>query len=497
MAISKDFIVKNGVVVLGKDSAQSTSTSTGALVVNGGVGISGQLNVGGTTSTIAGSLSVGTTAALPAWKLYVLGGAYFSGEFSADPSGSNINLGINQTTGNWTAGGTRQTGTITIGRSTLTQTLSVANGAIGPGITKTVNIGTNGLSGSTTIINIGTTASGSTSSISLSGVTNIINTTSATSTITGALIVGGGAGVGKDLYVGGVVYSNGLPLIPSKIQETTATSGQTTFTVNGGYTTGTVQIFANGIALGQDDFTANDGTSVVLTDSRLAGDVIRIVSGGIMTQPVVGIPTGGNTGQVLTKTSSTNYEAAWSDPASGSQGYISLSTRRLYPLGFFPTFNTATSLPASSLVLFYPIIILENTTFVRIGTRITSRTGGNMYIALYDNNAGVPGNRLETSAAITTLGAVETTINRALTAGVYWLAFGASSPNNVAVSVMTGVGDAVVGYMGAGTVIDQFAYPIYRIDGVGVPPSTGASATVSSANISPIQYPAVWLRSAV
>lgn len=213
MAISKDFIVKNGIVVLGKDSVQSTSTTTGALVVKGGVGISGQLNVGGTTSTIAGSLSVGTTASLPAWKLYVLGGAYFSGEFSADPTGSNINLGLNQTTGNLTAGGTRQTGSITIGRSTLTQTLSIANGAIGPSVTKTVNIGTNGLSGSTTIINIGTTANGSTSSIALNGVTNIKNNTSATSTLTGALIVSGGVGIGGDLYIGGTFYAGGQAVL--------------------------------------------------------------------------------------------------------------------------------------------------------------------------------------------------------------------------------------------------------------------------------------------
>ena len=338
---------------------------------------------------------------------------------------------------------------------------------------------------------------GTSGNISTTGIVTSTNITNATSTITGALIVAGGAGIGRNLHVGGQIYSNGLPLIPSKIQETTATSGQTTFTVNGGYTTGTVQIFANGIALGQDDFTANDGTSVVLTDSRLAGDVIRIVSGGIMTQPVVGIPTGGNTGQVLTKTSSTNYEAAWSDPASGSQGYIGLSTRRLFPLGFYPTFSSGVSLPASNFVLFYPIIILEDTTFVRIGTRITSRSSGNMYVALYDNNSGAPGNRLETSAAINFTGTAETTINRALTAGVYWLAFGASSPSNVSVSVMTGVNDAVIGYMGAGVALDQFAYPIYRIDGVGVPPSTGASATVALENISSILYPAVWLRSAV
>jgi hypothetical protein len=36
MAQIKDFVVKNGLVVLGSSSTQSISTDTGALVVNGG-----------------------------------------------------------------------------------------------------------------------------------------------------------------------------------------------------------------------------------------------------------------------------------------------------------------------------------------------------------------------------------------------------------------------------------------------------------------------------
>jgi hypothetical protein len=45
MATNKNFIVKNGIQVLG--STQSTSTDSGALIVNGGVGIGGGLFVGG------------------------------------------------------------------------------------------------------------------------------------------------------------------------------------------------------------------------------------------------------------------------------------------------------------------------------------------------------------------------------------------------------------------------------------------------------------------
>jgi hypothetical protein len=39
-------------------------------------------------------------------------------------------------------------------------------------------------------------------------------------------------------------------------------------------------VFANGIQLGNADLTANNGTTVVLTDPRKVNDTIRIISGG-------------------------------------------------------------------------------------------------------------------------------------------------------------------------------------------------------------------------
>jgi hypothetical protein len=105
------------------------------------------------------------------------------------------------------------------------------------------------------------------------------NNTSATSTTTGALIVAGGAGVGGSIYAGGRIYSAGSQILPTSIQEFTATAGQTTFTISGGYTVGSVQVFANGVALGNTDITASNGTTVVLTTPRAVGDIIRIIAG--------------------------------------------------------------------------------------------------------------------------------------------------------------------------------------------------------------------------
>lgn len=52
MAINKNFIVKNGIEVLG--STQSTSTNSGALIVYGGLGVGGGINVGNGV-TVSGS----------------------------------------------------------------------------------------------------------------------------------------------------------------------------------------------------------------------------------------------------------------------------------------------------------------------------------------------------------------------------------------------------------------------------------------------------------
>jgi hypothetical protein len=78
---------------------------------------------------------------------------------------SNIAIGSSQTTGTTIIGGTAQTGTLTFGRSTVTQAVDIATGATASGETKTLNIGNNGAAGSTTNIAIGSTTGTSTTTI--------------------------------------------------------------------------------------------------------------------------------------------------------------------------------------------------------------------------------------------------------------------------------------------------------------------------------------------
>ena len=60
-------------------------------------------------------------------------------------------------------------------------------------------------------------------------------------------------------------------------QEFTATEGQTSFTVTGGYTSGYIDVFRNGVRLAADDFTDTSGTAIVLTVPAQADDLIEVV----------------------------------------------------------------------------------------------------------------------------------------------------------------------------------------------------------------------------
>ena len=80
-----------------------------------------------------------------------------------------------------------------------------------------------------------------------------------------------------EIGAGGSSDSN---ITAAKKQEFIATAAQTTFTITNGYGVGTVQVFANGILLASEDYIATNGTTVVLTQARVAGDNIIVTSGG-------------------------------------------------------------------------------------------------------------------------------------------------------------------------------------------------------------------------
>ena len=56
----------------------------------------------------------------------------------------------------------------------------------------------------------------------------------------------------------------------------TATANQTTFTVN--YQVGYVEVYLNGVLLRSNDYTASNGTSIVLTVGAAANELVDVIS---------------------------------------------------------------------------------------------------------------------------------------------------------------------------------------------------------------------------
>jgi hypothetical protein len=109
----------------------------------------------------------------------------------------------------------------------------------------------------------------------------------------------------------------------------TATAAQTTFSCS--YVIGSVDVFYNGSKLAGSEFNASNGTTVVLNTPCDAGDFVEVISwvagGGLSSSRTITIdgvtqdltanrtwnvlPTGGAAGDILAKTSATNYAVAW------------------------------------------------------------------------------------------------------------------------------------------------------------------------------------------
>jgi hypothetical protein len=116
------------------------------------------------------------------------------------------------------------------------------------------------------------------------------------------------------------------------VTEFTATAGQTTFTPPS-YTAGYISVYRNGVLLGSADYTASNGTTVVLATGATAGDLITTESfyvssvlnaipatAGAVTQAYIQTGVGG-TGPAFSAWKSTNQT-----PSSGSFTKVTFDT---------------------------------------------------------------------------------------------------------------------------------------------------------------------------
>ncbi len=181
----------------------STSPTTGALVVAGGVGISLDVQVGGKVTSESDVIVNGEddSTSLTTGALVVAGGAAV---------GKSLNVG-----GSANISGALAVA-LQVSAQQTTDSTSSSTGALvvagGVGIAKTLNVGGSASIGG----NLGVTGILSvTGAANLAGALTVTNATQSTSSSTGAVIVAGGLGVAKNANVGGALTVTGAISSPS------------------------------------------------------------------------------------------------------------------------------------------------------------------------------------------------------------------------------------------------------------------------------------------
>ena len=228
----------------------STNTTTGALVVVGGVGVSGAVNTGstlnvagittlsgnavaasGTASTsattgalvVAGSGGLGVGGAIYNSGVHVSGGNIVAASGTASSStttGALVVVGGAGVSGALNVGGTSSH----TGASTFASTLTASGNIVAASGTASTNtttgalvvVGGIGASGAiyagsvqNTPIGSSTASTGAFTTLTSNGLTTVTNTTESNTAGDGALVVSGGTGIAKNLNVGGNVVITG------------------------------------------------------------------------------------------------------------------------------------------------------------------------------------------------------------------------------------------------------------------------------------------------
>jgi len=253
-----------GVVTIGNTLA-ADGTDSGALTVAGGMGLAGNLVVGGPVAigntlassgtgagalTVAGGMGLGGNLYTGGWvtvgnttpatgpytgALQVKGGSSIAGNLF---TGGSLTVSGTMSTGSASISGALTAGSVTF-TGTATIYGNVASGAItAPSVTVsgTSTAGSASISGALTAGSVSTSGALTAGSVSVTGTSTlggqvVINSTfPSIGPSTGALVVAGGAGIRGNLYVGGNIYMNGVMV-------GTGGSISTGSTVNAGVTT--------------------------------------------------------------------------------------------------------------------------------------------------------------------------------------------------------------------------------------------------------------------
>ena len=120
------------------------------------------------------------------------------------------------------------------------------------------------------------------------------------------VVFGSGLLVNDEVTI--INYTSVIVALPTSrnVQDFTATSGQTTFTVTNGYIVGLLDVFVNGSKLTSSEFTATNGTTFVLTIASTTGDQVQSIN---YTASVNGVSGAGTTNELAYYTASSTLSS--------------------------------------------------------------------------------------------------------------------------------------------------------------------------------------------
>jgi len=319
------FIFNN--LATGTLTIQDYATATIGTIPSGGAGavfLTNNATVGGTWD-LHGYLPEGVTFGTNAFNLgtsVITGGTWNGGTIGTAYGGTGL---TSFSAANYalysTSSSALTAGTLPVAAGGTAVTSFTANGIVYGNGTGALGVTSAGTTGQVLIGNTGSaptwgTLSGSavtTFQTSLNGLTPSTATSGAV-TLAGTLgATSGGTGL-TSYTTGDIIYAsatntlaklpagtNGQILslasgIPSWINNTasgvsfvvtniTASASQTTFTVT--YTVGLIEVYRNGVKLAIADYTASNGTTIVLATPANAGDVIEVVAFGAVNTAAV------------------------------------------------------------------------------------------------------------------------------------------------------------------------------------------------------------------
>lgn len=189
------------------------------------------------------------------------------------------------------------------------------------------------------------------------------------------------------------------PSSAARVEETfTATAGQTVFTVTGGYIVGLVDVYVNGVKYAPADYTATNGTTVVLNTGVVVGDIVDIIN---YTATIAALPTSRDVFDYTATAAQTTFTV--------SGGYV-VGLLDVYVNGVKLTSSEVTATNGTTFVLTVASVAGDQVQAIRYNTSVNGVSGSGTanYIPKF-TASGTIGN-----SAITDNGTTVSLVSRAL-----------------------------------------------------------------------------------